>query len=411
MQRGVQGLSLNPVQPNRAGRTQPLVAAKDLFDAGSYADWGRAAVRVREAGLDISMLWDSTIAEPTEALAEVVREAFAGAVSSRYVSVFADGNRYAIEALARRYGLRPEQILTTTGATGALALALKALVRPGEHVLVESPGFDVLSRVARDAGAEVETFVRPAPDFRLDLAELQARLKPATRAVLVTNLHNPSGVRLTPDDIKAAARLLAKAGVVLIVDEVYADFAQAAGAPPAGSLAPNIITVSSLTKVFGLFALKFGWLAADSQLVARVREAAPDGDMGVSKLSHAVAAHVLENPAPFEAHWQGLLAAGRPTVERHVKLLVAENLLEGELPEYGCMYFPRVVGVDDTRALAETLLSDFDVLVAPGEYFGAPGHIRIGFGADAAAIDEGLTRLRTGLSALRREASPPKPRA
>ncbi|WP_296597385.1 pyridoxal phosphate-dependent aminotransferase [Phenylobacterium sp.] len=392
---------MNPVHPNHAAPAQHPAAAGDLFEAGSYAEWGRAAIRIREAGLDVSMLWDSTIAEPTAALAAVVREAFADPVSSRYVSVFADGNRFAVEALGRRYGLRPEQILTTTGATGSLALALKALVQPGEHILVETPGFDVLQRVARDAGAEVDIFRRPAPDFRLDLDDLQAKLKPTTRAVLITNLHNPSGAWLAPDAIKAAATMLSKAGVVLIVDEVYADFAQAAGAPPAGTLAPNVISVSSLTKVFGLFALKFGWLAADYELVARLRRSAPDGDMGVSKLSHAVAAHVLENPAPFETHWRALLAASRPTVAKHVEALVADGHLDGELPPYGCMYFPRVVGVSDTRALAQRLLTDFDVLVAPGEYFGAPGHIRIGFGADPDAIDEGLVRLHAGLTALR----------
>lgn len=392
---------MNPVHPNIAARAQPPVAAGDLFEAGSYAEWGRAAIRIRESGMDVSMLWDSTIAEPTQALAEVVRTAFAGPVSSRYVSVFADGNRFAIEALARRYGLEPAQILTTTGATSALSLALKALVRPGEHVLVETPGFDVLHRVARDAGAEVDTFRRPAPHFALDLDELRARLKPSTRAVLVTNLHNPSGAWLPPRTIQATAEALAKAGVTLVVDEVYADFAQAAGAPPAGALGPNIVTVSSITKIFGLFALKFGWLAADARLVARVRQAAPDGDMGVSKLSHAIAAHVLEAPARFEDHWQGLVAASRPTVERHVAALVAEGHLEGDLPSYGCMYFPRVVGVTDTRALARRLMTEFAVLVAPGEYFGAPGHIRIGYGADPDASDTGLLRLRAGLAALR----------
>lgn len=376
-------------------------ATGDLFDAPSYADWGRAVVRVRESGSRAAMLWDSTITEPTTALMGVVRDAFSGDVTSRYVSVFADGNRYAVEALARRYGLSPSQIMTTTGATGALNLVLRALVAPGDQVLVEQPGFDVLVRQAQDAGAVVGEVSRPAPDYRVDLDDLAGKLTARTRAVVITNLHNPSGVQLSPAEIRAIAAAVAKVGAILVVDEVYADFAADGGAPPAALLAPNIVTVSSLTKVFGLFALKFGWLAGDSALLARVRAASPDGDIGVSKLSHAVAAHVLENAAPFEAHWQGLLAATRPVVQRHVDGLVADGLLAGAFPAHGCMYFPRVVGVDDTRALARRLLAEFDVLVAPGEYFGAPGHIRIGFGYDADALDEGLRRLRLGLLAAR----------
>ena len=390
---------MNPVRPSGAART-PSLAATDLFDARAYADWGRAAVRIRESGADVSMLWDSTIAEPTDALVAAVREAFAQQVTSRYVSVFADGNRYAIDAVAHRYGLSPDQIVATTGATGALVMLLKALMSPGDHVLVERPGFDFLSRLAQEAQARVETFDRAAPTYGVDLAHLRSRLTPRTRAVLITNLHNPTGARLAPAEIAQIAAVADEVGAVLVVDEVYADFAAEAGAPPAATLAPNVLTVSSLTKVFGLFALKFGWLAGGADLIARIRVSAPDGDMGVSKLSHAVAAHVLEAPAPFEAHWRGVLARTRPVVERHVGALLADGLLQGALPAHGCMYFPRVPGVDDTRALARRLLDEFGVLVAPGEYFGVPGHIRIGFGSDASAIDKGLQRLHNGLRAL-----------
>lgn len=371
-----------------------------LFDAPTYADWVRGAMRIKQARSDVSILFESTIAEPTEALIDVVREAFSEEVTSRYVSVFADGNRFAIEAVARRYGLAADQIIATTGATGALALVLKALVDKGDHVLVERPGFDLLARMASEAGAWVEDLPRSGPAHGIDLDDLRRRLTPRTRAVLITNLHNPTGAWLPPAEIAAIAGVAASVGAVLVVDEVYADFAAAEGAPPAATLGPNIVTVSSLTKVFGLFALKFGWLAADADLVARLRRAAPDGDMGVSKLSHAVAAHVLEGPARFEAHWRALLAQTRPVAARHAETLVADGLLEGAFPAHGCMYFPRLPGVSDTRALARALLEGFDVLVAPGESFGAPGHIRIGFGADPAAIDQGMQRLREGLEQL-----------
>lgn len=382
--------------PGAAGAL-PVALGDGLFDAPSYADWGRAVVRLRESGADVAMLWDSTIAEPTAALMDVVRDAFSPPVSSRYVSVFSDGNRFAVEALARRYGLPVDHIMTTTGATAALNLALRALIRTGDHVLVEQPGFDVLARQAVSIGAVVGDIPRPAPSYRIDLDDLTARLTPRTRAVVITNLHNPSGVQLSPAEIAEVAAVAARVGAVLIVDEVYADFAAAGGAPPAAGIAANVISVSSLTKVFGLFALKFGWMAGDPALLARVRAASPDGDIGVSKLSHAVAAHVLENPAPFEAHWQGTLAGTRPIVERHAASMIADGLLEGDVPPHGCMYFPRVVGVDDTGELSRRLLAEFDTLVAPGKYFGAPGHIRIGFGSNAKGLERGLERLRACL--------------
>jgi aspartate/methionine/tyrosine aminotransferase len=384
---------LTPIQsPSATSRP-----AADLFDARTYTDWARAAARLREGDAGPAILFDSTTSEPTAELARVARETFGEPVSDRFVSVFADGNPFARRALAARYGLPEDHFLMTTGATSALRLVMEALVTPGDEVLVERPGFDVLAQRAIAAGAKVRPFVRRAPDFRLDLAELRDALTPSTRAVLITNLHNPSGAWLSPHEITAAARILEAAGVVLVVDEVYVDYAAEAGAPPAARLGPNIVTLSSLTKVFGLFSLKFGWLAAQGELLARIRARAPDGDYGTSKLAHAVAAKVLEQPAPFEAHWRAGLDAARPMVSLFAERMRAAGVLEGEVPPYGCMYFPRIAGVDDTLDLARWLFREHDVLVAPGEYFGAPGHLRIGFGGDEEALARGLLRLETAL--------------
>ncbi len=218
-----------------------------LFDAPSYADWVRGAMRIKQARPDVSILFESTIAEPTEALIDVVREAFSEEVTSRYVSVFADGNRYAIEAVAKRYGLAADQILATTGATGALALVLKALVSEGDHALVERPGFDLLARLASDAGARVGDVTRSGPRHAVDLEDLRRRLTPETRAVLITNLHNPTGAWLSPDEVTQIAGVAATVGAILVVDEVYADFAAVAGAPPAATLGPNIVPFACLT--------------------------------------------------------------------------------------------------------------------------------------------------------------------
>ena len=391
---------MDSVSSNGVEDAQPGAAGDDLFEAATYSDFVRGALRVKRARPDVAVLFESTISEPTDELLAVIREAFSADVTSRYVSVFADGNRFAIEAVSKRYAIPPEQIVATTGATGGLALVFKALVAPGERVLVERPGFDLIGRLAAEAGAVVDDLPRAAPHYGVDLEDLARRLTSDTRVVVLTNLHNPSGVRLAPDEIAAIAAVCARTGAVLVVDEVYADFAAETGAPPAASVAPNIISAASLTKVFGLFALKFGWLAASPALIARIRQSAPDGDMGVSKLAHAVAAHVLESPSRFEAHWQGVIADNRPRVEGPLAAMVAAGRLDGTIPPYGCMCFPRVVGVSDTRALARALLRDFDVLVAPGEYFGLSGHIRIGFGAEASGIETGLGRLEAGLAKL-----------
>lgn len=375
--------------------------ADRLFSATTYADWVREGMRLRAADPKIAALFESTIREPLPELVDVVRDAFSLSVSPRYVSVFAGGNRFAIQALARRYGVAEDQILTTTGATSALDLVLKALVKDGDHVLIESPGFDLLTQVAEERRARVETFQRRAPDFAVDFDDLARKIGPTTRAIVLTSLHNPSGVLTCAEDLVKIAALAETVGAQVIVDEVYADFARPAVERAAATLAPNLVTVSSLTKVFGLFALKFGWICAAPDLIARIRARSPEGDIGVSKLAHTVAAHVLEAPDVFDLHWKRVLAATRPVAERHLQAMVADGLLEGQLPEFGCMAFPKVVGVDDTLTLAKQLWIRHGLLVAPGEFFGLSGHIRLGFGSDPATLDRNLERLRLALHAIR----------
>jgi aspartate/methionine/tyrosine aminotransferase len=383
-----------------SGALNRSVQADRLFSAATYSDFVRESLRLRADDPTTAALFESTISEPLPELIEVVRDAFSNSMSSRYVSVFAGGNSFAIQALARRYAVDVDQILTTTGATSALDLILKALLRDGDHVLVESPGFDLLSRVAQERGGRVETFARLAPDFAVDLGELASRIQPDTRAIVLTNLHNPSGALTPSDDLVKIASLAEAVGAYVIVDEVYADFARPNLGHAAASLAPNLITVCSLTKAFGLFSLKFGWLFATPALIARVRARSPEGDIGVSKLAHAVAARVLEAPDVFELHWKRILAGTRPIAERHLLAMTEDGLLAGAMPAHGCMAFPKVVGVDASVALAKSLWIEHGLLVAPGEFFGLPGHVRQGFGSDPATLDHNLGRLHVALKQL-----------
>lgn len=354
---------------------------------------------------EASILFESTVAEPEPLLAEVVRDAFEKPVTDRFVSVFGRGNPHLLAALAERYGVDEQCILPTTGVCNGVAQVLIGLVAPGDHVLVETPGFDVLSDLARLSGAEVESLHRRGPDFGFDMDEVRARLRPNTKLVIVTNLHNPSGFHLDEAALKALAAAAATVGAHVLVDEVYADFAQDKGDLPAARLAPNLISVNSLTKVFGLFSLRCGWIVTTRATARKIANASAGREFGVSKLTHAVGALVLEKPAPFEAHWRTVLDASRPVVERHMAAMRADELIDGELPPYGCIAFPKIIGHDDTRKLAEVLWRDHDIVTAPGEFFGRAGHMRLGFGVPAAAIDRGLARLHEALFALRRAGS------
>ena len=366
-----------------------------------YTRWCRHVYGALSDQPDARILFDSTIREPTEHLFQVLRSHSAGAIADRYESVFSHGNRFVASAIAARYGIEDDQILCTTGATNAVAMVLRTHLRDGGHVIVESPCFDLLPYMAREAGADISYLPRRGDDYLLDPAELREMLRPNTSVVLISNLHNPSGMVLDGKQLQALASEAESVGATLLVDEVYVDFAREVYGGCAARLAPNIISLNSLSKVHGLFALRCGWVVAGKQTIDSISEANAQDEFGVSKLTHAVASYLLEDEQQLDLHWRTVLSEDRPILESCADAMVAAGLLNGAVPEHGCMYFPEVCGVADTWALASWLWHNHRLLVAPGEFFGMPGRIRLGCGGSAENLTEGLSRLGAALEQYR----------
>lgn len=377
--------------------------------AESYSRWIRRVIgAARSGGRTILPLFESTVPEPRALLTALVREAFAEPATDRYTSAFAAGNPFVVAALAQTYAAEPAQVLCTTGATGAMALLYRALLQPGDHVLVETPGFDLLGILAREHGAQVSTFVRPGAGFALDVDRIAAGLTARTRLVVLTNLHNPSGLAANPAALSELAALAQARGFRVIVDEVYGDFATAEERPlPACRISPDFISVSSLTKAFGLSTLRCGWIVADAAVIGQVRELADRTEFGISNLAHGLAALVLERRAQFSAYSSGVLAAARPIVDDYFARWRDAGLIAGTMPQSGCIAFPRLTGIDDTLAFADGLLAASGVAVVPGEFFGAAGHVRIGFALPTAQIEPAFAALDAALRLAREQAARP----
>lgn len=383
-------------------RPEPIVVTTGM-GGEAYAQWVRRAIRKAVALRGSAIpLFDSSVEEPTELLRRTIMAGFARPITSRYQSVFVNGNPYVVETLAARYGVPEDRILCTTGATSALSLVYRAYLSPGDRVLVETPGFDLFADIARSLGVAVDFFPRPAPRFGIDPQDIAARLRPGTRLVVLSNLHNPSGMLLTDADLASLAAALAGRDVRIVVDEVYGDYADSTARPgSAVRLSEDFIAINSLTKIYGLSTLRCGWVVAHPDVLAPVRRVSDHFEFGVSKLAHAVAALILEDSDEFDRNSRDVLAAARPVIERFFASWVAEGLVEGELPEFGCISFPKLVGIHDTQAFSAWLADRSGVIVAPGEFFGAPGHVRIGHAHPPDVLERGLAQLTEGLRAYR----------
>ncbi len=381
-------------------RSEAGEANRALFGGMPYSLWYRRIFEAIRAGAECHALFDSSIVEPTGLLHDHIRRGYDGDLQSRFVSTFGWGSPRLVASIAQRYGVSESMILATTGCTSAMSHVYAAYLGPGTHVVIETPHFDLLSRMAESHLATVSYVQRETGTNRIDPEELAAQLRPNTRLVVITNAHNPSGTFLGDAELLEIAAVAGARGIPVLVDEVYADFvSRPLRRRPAAALDPCFISINSLTKVYGLSALKCGWIIASPLRLEEIRPVYAEREFGSSKIAHGIASLVLDEIEAYDAHWQHVLACNRSLLVTIAAELREEGLLEGEVPEHGCIFFPRLSRVQDTQAFAAWAWERYSVGIAPGEFFGAPGYVRIGFGLEPQAFAVGIEAFARALRA------------
>ena len=306
--------------------------------------------------------------------------------------------------LAERYGLADEnRLMLTLGTSHAFHLLCASTLSPTDRCLVERPAYEMLVNLPGLFGASVSRFERRFEDgwrLPMSLPERIRRERPAM--VLVSNPHNPSGVMLDRRDLAPVAEAVADVQGLLAVDEVYLEYtddpvgrsALGLGADVGGD---HVAVASSFTKAYGLGTVRFGWLVASP---ARIEAALQYNDY-ISVL--------YPNPGA----WVGLAAMNRLEAlarrardcqDRGRSIVQAwvdeRDDVTWVRPDAGIIGLPRLARVDDTEAFVERLLEEHGTLVVPGEFFEAPGHVRLGFGVEEETLREGLVRIGLALDGL-----------
>jgi hypothetical protein len=302
--------------------------------------------------------------------------------------------------LARIYEVDEERVLCSApGATGANFLVIAASLAPGETALVEAPGYQPLALTCEAVGARVEPLERAGGGLDLDRAG--AAFRRGARLLVLTNIANPTGALLRRETILEAAALAERHGARVLVDEVYLEGAvdeAAARSAAAGGGSEALIVTSSLTKIYGLGALRAGFAIAPAAIVRRAHEILEHTGEPGPFVADELAIRALERRDAFRAR-----ALAR--IRENLPIVTAWAAARGDVtlrPPAGG--FVAWVGLPPgvSSAAIEEPLRRAETAVAPGRFFGADDHIRIGFGVARTVLEEGLSRLSEVLDRARR---------
>jgi aspartate/methionine/tyrosine aminotransferase len=299
-----------------------------------------------------------------------------------------------LERIARHTDAPVECIVTAEGTSMANHLAMAVLLNPGDEVLIEHPTYGLLPDVAHYLGARVRQVGRSFENkFDISLPEMERAITPATRLVVLTNLHNPSGALIPLEAMRAIGEMARRVGAHVLVDEVYLDMLFDSVPPSAFSLGDTFVVTSSLTKTYGLSGLRCGWILATPKLARRIWR--------VNDLFAATAAHPAERMSvmafdrlgQFREHARALLTTNRALLDA---FLDSRADLECFRPPAGTVVFPRLAN-GDSETFFELLRDKYETSIVPGRFFESPRHFRLGIGGETAALQAGLERLGAAL--------------
>jgi hypothetical protein len=299
-----------------------------------------------------------------------------------------------MDRLAAKAGVPQECLVYTLGTSMANFVALTALVHPGDECLIERPTYDPLLAILDHIGAKVTRFERPAErGFQPDLGELERKITPATRLVILCNLHNPSSTFTDETTIRQVGEIAAKAGARVLVDEVYLETLFDQSWRSAFHLGPNFVITSSLTKAYGLSGIRCGWILAQPELVQRMWQVVDFTYGSPVHPAELLAVIVLDNLDRVRNRACKLLETNRLLMN---DFLAKHPQLDCELSRFGTTVFPRL-RAGRTSEFVQILREHFETSVVPGEFFELPQHFRIGFCRDTETVRGGLERLTSAL--------------
>jgi aspartate/methionine/tyrosine aminotransferase len=301
-------------------------------------------------------------------------------------------------------GLSGDNVLVTNGGAEANFSIVSALAAPGDHVIVEHPNFAPLYEVPRKLGCEV-TFLklRFEDRFEPDLERLEHLITPRTRLITFTHPNNPTGSMISCEMLKRLVRIAESRGIYLLFDETYRDLTFGDPLPAAATLSPKVISLSSMSKCYGLPGIRIGWLATRCRkvidAVLAIREHVTITN---SALSEEIAFQVLKQKDVFLKRSRSHALKNLEIVRNWMK---NQPDMEWVPPAAGVVALPRLrFARDEGQAdeLYRVLAEKYKTFVIPGRCFEVDNRFfRLGYGGMPDEILSGLENLRVAANELR----------
>lgn len=299
-------------------------------------------------------------------------------------------------------GLSIDDVLVTAGAASALFIISTSLLEKGDELVVAKPNYATNIETPKAIGADIKYLPMSFENgYQVDLEALRKLITPKTKLVSLTCPHNPTGTMISEADLKEIVKMVEASNAYLLFDETYRDMSFKYKLPIAASLSERVISVSSLSKSYGLPGIRIGWLITKNKKLQELFLAA--------KEQIFICGSVVDEEIAFRYmqkrnnYFPAIKKDMQEKFEITKAWMSSQKYFEWIEPSGGVVCFPRIKNEYkvDIEKFYKVLLSEFGTYVGPGHWFEESDRsFRLGFGwPTQSELKEGLKGLEKAVEA------------
>lgn len=313
--------------------------------------------------------------------------------------------RYLKDSIGVEYSPR-EEILVSVGGSEAIDLCVRALVQPGDEVLIPEPSFVCYDPIVRLAGGvPVPIYTRGEDQFRLTPKLLEEKITPKTKLLVLPYPNNPTGAVMKREHLEAIAPILRQRDLLVLSDEIYSELTYSGRHVSIASLegmAQRTVVINGFSKSFAMTGWRLGYAAGPAPIVQLMVKIHQYAIMSAPTMSQYAAVEALrECRSSVEEMRQEYDLRRRYVVDAFNRMGL--SCFE---PEGAFYVFPSIVSTGlSSEEFCRRLLEEKRVAVVPGNAFGksGEGHVRVSYSYSINHLKEALKRIKGFLEELREE--------
>lgn len=315
------------------------------------------------------------------------------------------------EYMTRRFSLSyspKTEILVTVGGSEAIDLAVRALVNPGDEVIIVEPCFVAYkATVVMARGVPVIITTSANNDFKLKAQDLEAAITDKTKLLMIGYPNNPTGATMTKEELGAIVEVLDRhQHVIVLSDELYAELSYSAEPHCSIATFPSMydrtIIVNGFSKAFAMTGWRIGFACGPEDLIAAMNKIHQYCIMSSPSTAQFAAVEAARNADRDTSEMRDEYNRRRRVIIHGLRLAGLECF-----EPFGAFYaFPSIKGLGlDSEAFCERFLKEKKVAIVPGKAFGdcGEGYVRISYAASMDNIKEAVSRLSDFVKDLRDE--------